>query len=777
MTQTHEMLTIDGTVTSVPPLSGHLKLGTAEDGRNPQGIQIEVNSHYLLKGGQPWIPVMGEFHFSRYPYEYWPEALLKMKAAGISVVASYIFWIHHEEIEDEWNWSGNCALRNLAELCTQHDLYLYPRIGPWVHGECRNGGFPDWLLQKCPVVRTDNSLYLNYVEKFYRQIYQQLAGYFFKQGGPIIGIQLENEYGHVGGKGDAEHILTLKAMARRIGFEVPLYTVTGWGGACVPENEVSPVLGGYPSAPWANHTRQLAPVNIYLFQAYAQDANIGSDLAVETVQDIRFDPRLYPYMTCETGGGNQVTDHRRPLLTANDIAAIPVAQLGSGVNLPGYYMFHGGTNPVGKLSTFQESRETGYPNDVPVLSYDFQAPIREYGQLNKSYGLLKNIHLFLADFGDILAPMTAVFPPSLPKDATDGNTLRYTIRVNNGHGFLFVNNHHRHVAMKAHEDVKIRIQLANEDIVYPAFSVAASAYFIWPFNLDLSGIRLKFAQAQLVCCVGTDDTKTYVFAATPGINPCYCFEAATVQRWQIVKGQVNDTAGELTISNEQPGTDAVIQLESREGKRIQLLTLPHDQALNLWKGDFAGKERLVLTESGVMFRQGSLTLTGKQAKQTFDVYPAPENDLTYKGIRLAAVDDGIFTRYALQQPTHVIEAQIEVDSSQEYTWFIHLPEDTRAGVNDVFLRFSIDCNKAYLYVGDTLIADHFYNGEVWEVGLKRFASLIKSRPLKLVLDPLYADADIFLECKPRFVNGLAAALHNVEILPQYQFDGITGKQA
>jgi hypothetical protein len=774
MAQTYETYIIDGTVTSSPPLTEHLKLGAAEDGCSPQGVQIEVNSRYLLKGGQPWIPVMGEFHFSRYPRKYWQEALLKMKAAGISVVATYIFWIHHEEIEGEWNWSGNCALRNLADMCVQHNLYFYPRIGPWVHGECRNGGFPDWLLQKCPVVRADDPLYLDYVEKFYRQIYQQLTGYFFKEGGPIIGIQLENEYGHVGDEGDAEHILTLKAMARQIGFEVPLYTVTGWGGAWVPENEVLPVLGGYPSAPWANHTRQLPPVNIYLFQAYAQDANIGSDLAVEILRDTRFDPKLYPYMTCETGGGNQVTDHRRPLLTVNDIAAIPVAQLGSGVNLPGYYVFHGGTNPVGKLSTFQESRETGYPNNLPVLSYDFQAPIREYGQLNESYRLLKNIHLFLADFGDILAPMIPVFPPNLPQDAADADTLRYTIRVDNGRGFLFVNNHHRHVAMKAHENVEIRVELADEDIVYPAFAVAASAHFIWPFNLDLSGIKLKFAQAQLLCHVEADNTETYVFAATPGVTPRYCFEAATVHHQHIINGNVNDTTGELTISNVQPGTDAVIRLESRAGKQIQLLTLTHEQALNLWKGDFARKKRLVLTKSGVMFNQGALTLTGNQAEQYVGVYPPPENGLTYQGNRLSGEDDGIFTSYVLQQPSHGIEIQIEADSSQEYTWLIHLPEDMLTRINDVFLRFSIDCDKAYLYVDNTLIANHFYNGEVWEVGLKRFTGLIKSRPLKLVLEPLHEDADIYLDYRPHFTNGLAATLYSVEILPQYQFDDIAG---
>jgi len=327
-----------------------------------------------------------------------------------------------------------------------------------------------------------------------------------------------------------------------------------------------------------------------------------------------------------------------------------------------------------------------------------------------------------------------------------------------------------------HEDVELRVELANEDIVYPTFPVAASAYFIWPFNLDLSGIRLKFAQAQLVCRVETDDMETYVFAAIPGITPRYCFEAATVQNRQIINGDVDDSTGELTVSSVQPGIDVAIRMESKTGKKIELLTLTHDQTLNLWKGAFAGQERLVLTEAGVMFNEGRLTLTGNQAEQRFSLYPAPEDDLTYQGNRLAAVNNGIFTTYALQHPTHTVEIQVEVDLIQEHTWLIHLPDDTLAGVNDVFLQFSIDCDKAYLYVDDILIADYFYNGEVWEVGLKHLADLIKSQPLKLILDPLHEDADIYLECKPPFVNGIAAALHKVEVVTQYQFDDIAGKQ-
>ena len=88
-----------------------------------------------------------------------------MKAGGIQIVSTYVFWIHHEEQEGKFNWTGNRDLRKFIELCGNLGLYAYPRIGPWCHGECRNGGFPDWIFSK-GTPRTDDPGYLHYVRIF-----------------------------------------------------------------------------------------------------------------------------------------------------------------------------------------------------------------------------------------------------------------------------------------------------------------------------------------------------------------------------------------------------------------------------------------------------------------------------------------------------------------------------------------------------------------------------------------------------------------------------------
>jgi beta-galactosidase len=79
-----------------------------------------------------------------------------MEAGGIQIISAYVFWIHHEEVEGRFDWSRQRDLRRFAELCSKHSMFVYPRIGPWAHGEARNGGLPDWLPAKGPIRVNDS---------------------------------------------------------------------------------------------------------------------------------------------------------------------------------------------------------------------------------------------------------------------------------------------------------------------------------------------------------------------------------------------------------------------------------------------------------------------------------------------------------------------------------------------------------------------------------------------------------------------------------------------
>ncbi len=167
-------------------LRGHLDLG----GKNPVGEEISVNNYFIEKDGKPFFPIIGELHFSRYPEAYWEESILKMKAGGINVIASYVFWNIHERQEGQFDWSGDLNLRKFLQLIEKHNLYAIVRMGPFCHGEMRNGGLPDWLYGRPFEIRSNDPGYLAYVDSWYGEIAGQINGLLFRDGGPVIGVQL-----------------------------------------------------------------------------------------------------------------------------------------------------------------------------------------------------------------------------------------------------------------------------------------------------------------------------------------------------------------------------------------------------------------------------------------------------------------------------------------------------------------------------------------------------------------------------------------------------------
>ena len=492
-----------------PLLINHLNMG----GKNPKGEEINVTSRYFTRNGKPWIGVMGEFHFSRYSRENWHRELAKMKAGGITIVSTYLFWIYHEEIEGKMDFGGDNDIRAFIEECKDVGLDVVIRIGPWAHGECRNGGFPDWLLKKDYKLRDNNEEYLAVVKKWYQRIYNEVKGLFYKDGGNIIAVQIENEF-----VDNAEHLAKLKEIAVECGFIAPIYTVTGWNsasGAKIPVDEVVPVFGGYCEAPWENHMNRLSPSPHYFFNRMRNDSAIGTDLIAKTKSDgWQLPYERYPFATCELGGGIEVTHHRRPIIKPMDIYAVSLVKLGDGNNLVGYYMYHGGTNKIGELSTFNETKVTGYPNDYPILSYDFQAPLSEYGEVREQYGLLNMLHMFVNDFGEEFAPMIAVDSAN-SVEADDTNSLRYGMRTNGKSGFVFVNHYQRLTELADIENAVI----SAGNVEFPPIDVKGEVSFFMPFNMKMGDSVLEYATAQPLC--KCDDT--YFFAEIPNIKAEYKF--------------------------------------------------------------------------------------------------------------------------------------------------------------------------------------------------------------------------------------------------------------
>jgi hypothetical protein len=776
------------------PRTGHLRMG----GSNPDGLEIGANSQFLTLGGQPWFPRMGEFHFSRYPRASWREELLKMKAGGITVCATYIFWNYHEETKGRFLWHDNRDLRAFVELCGQVGLWSYPRIGPWAHGEARSGGFPDWLLGECgSMLRCDDPLYLSYARKFYEEIAGQLKGLLWKDGGPVIGIQLENEL-----LDNPQHIATLKSLALEAGLQVPLYTMTGWGPAQVPEDEVIPVFGGYPDAFWDRHHDSWSrPCRKHFFFSPIRDDNaIGADLRVSAwAPDLSYLER-YPFGTCELGGGMPPSYHRRPLIDPRDIDSIAFCKLGSGANLLGYYMYHGSTHAQGELTSLQETQESGYPNDLAARSYDFQAPLGEFGQLRPHYHRLRRLHLFLQDFGAMLAPMPPVFPAVQPSGLDDTTTARWAVRSDGNSGFLFVNTYQRIESLSGQPHTRFEVELGDERFLLPLqpVDIPEGVQLLWPFNLDLGGIRLRSASANLLCRIQANRQPCFVFSAVDGIAPEFVFDAGEFNSAAGAEHQVERSAGLVRIHGLVPGPGCVLEVRGASGPAVSLMVLSDADSLKLYKLDLWEAEHLLLSPAALWTDQ-TLHLSSRQPGDLwFALFPQPRNTPALSGVPLKSGRLGVFTKYEAEVASRSIQAEArkvqaaqpagpvtigpagvaQAPNDEAYraaeTWHVRIPPDGLDAVHELYLQveYSGDTARAYLSEDgkQELVADDFWTGRVWETGLRRFFPRVMSAGLELRFLPLRQDAPVYIppECLPHFQNGQALEVRAIRLVPEYE---------
>lgn len=769
-----------------------LHMGTAH---RPDGLTLTADSRSLLLGGKPWLPVMGEFHYARYPQDEWFDELLKMKTGGIDIVATYVFWIHHEEAEGDWDWSERRSLRGFAEACSRAGLSLLVRCGPWSHGEVRNGGFPDWLVKKGYALRSDDPAYLAEARRLFAQIAFQLKGQFWKDGGPVIGIQCENEYG-----GPAEHLLTLKAMSREAGLDVPLYTRTGWPALStpMPDGELLPLFGSYAEGFW---NRELSPMPgkygdsfRFLLARGVTTGAIGTDqLGTHRVHE-GDNIGAYPYFCCEIGGGMASSYHRRIRVSPADTEAMALVKIGSGNNLQGYYMYHGGTNPDGHFTTLQESQATGYWNDLPVKTYDFHAPLGEFGQVNEHYHLLRRQNLFLRDWGAELAAMPPYVPAATPANAADNSILRWASRTDGKRGFVFVSNYQRLQPMPAHAGVQFEIELQGSRLRFPdtPIGVPANTSFFWPFHMDIGGADLIYATAQPVCLLEHSGTTYLVFSQTPGIKTEFLFGGkATVE---AANGATDYAGGHTRIRSVRPGTDVAVRLHTPKGL-FCIILLTGEKALTCWKGILAGQERLFLTPASLRLQDADLWLSDDNAdSMTLSVLPAPDL-LTATGGHVTARQDGIFRRFTVTRQARapvtatlemiqaagpartipvgshqVAEAPADADFDAAAVWRIKFSEIPEPG-RDLRLRIRYVGDVARLYAGDHLLEDHFHDGDAFEFGLKRYGQELYTTGLLLKILPLRRDAPIYFTNDPRHEFGdreSMAVVKSVEVAERHE---------
>nr|WP_319397484.1 beta-galactosidase [uncultured Carboxylicivirga sp.] len=758
-------------------IRGHLDLG----GSNPAGEEISVNSYYIEKEGKPFFPIIGEFHYARFDEKYWEEEILKMKAGGINTIATYVFWNLHERKEGIFDWTGDLNLKKFLELINKHQLYAIVRVGPFCHGEMRNGGLPDWLYGRTFEVRSNAPEYLDYVDRLYGEIGNQTAGLLYKAGGPVIGIQLENEYQHSsapwefmypGSKKDGtvpdreaafshtqitvtdginpwseygkQHMANLKKLAKKNGLDTPIYTATGWGNATIVEKGSLPVTAGYAYPFWSDPR----PSSFYLFKDIRKKPDYSP---------VSYNTDLYPSISAEIGPGIQVKYSRRPVVDYRSVNPLMTRIIGSGSNGIGYYMYHGGSTPVFDGKYYNEEA-----NGIPRINYDFQAPIGQYGQVRYHFKHLRMLHLFLDAYADLLAPMKTVLPETnagIKADNTE--TLRYAVRSYGNSGFLFIINFQDHIDLKNIEDVHIDIDAKDETISFPSkgtFDVAEATSAILPFNLKLEKALIKSATVQPLTILEKPEMNYYVFHSITGIDAEMNFPADT-KLSKLNNARVTEVNGMKKVSAK---TIAPFSFYANE---TYILIIPEHMAVNTTKIN----EDLYISDALILKDTNELQLITRETENQIHTFPAQKRDLesSSANIKRSKKEFKGFDSYTIIFDEVNPDVVIEKATSRKYT--LQLQSDI-SNLNDVFVDIDYIGDRGLAFIDGKMITDHFYHNRTWELSLKNFASELNDNQMVFVFHPMYSDYSYLKDLNevPEFIKGKYLEIKDFKVIPEYK---------
>ena len=314
-----------------------------------------VGESTFLLNGEPFVIKAAELHYPRIPRPYWEQRIKLCKALGMNTICLYVFWNFHEEQPGQFDFSGQKDVAQFCRLCHNNGMYVILRPGPYVCAEWEMGGLPWWLLKNKEIrLREDDPYFIERVEMFEKAVAEQLADLTIANGGPIIMVQVENEYGSYGT--NKRYVSMIRDIVRRnFGDEVTLF-----------------------QCDWASNFTNNALDDMVWTMNFGTGANI--DQQFERLRQIR---PTSPLMCSEfwsgwfdKWGANHET---RP---ATEMIAGIDEMLSKGISFS-LYMTHGGTN----WGHWAGANSPGYAPDV--TSYDYDAPISESGQPTPKYWLLR----------------------------------------------------------------------------------------------------------------------------------------------------------------------------------------------------------------------------------------------------------------------------------------------------------------------------------------------------------------------------------------------------
>lgn len=322
---------------------------------NHKGFSVG-KGHFMLDG-EPFTIKAAELHYPRIPRPYWDQRIKMSKALGMNTICLYVFWNFHEENEGEFDFSGQKDLREFIRLCAENDMMVILRPGPYVCAEWEMGGLPWWLLNEKDLrLRENDPLFLHRVGNFEHAVAEQVRDLTVSNGGPIIMVQVENEYGAYGV--DKPYVASIRDMLRKeYGEDVELFQCD-WNSNFLNN--------GLDDLTWTMN--------------FGTGADI--DEQFRRLKEVRPDS---PLMCSEfwsgwfdKWGANHETRPADAMIEGID------EMLSKDISFS-LYMTHGGTN----WGHWAGANSPGYAPDV--TSYDYDAPIDEAGRPTEKYRLLRSV--------------------------------------------------------------------------------------------------------------------------------------------------------------------------------------------------------------------------------------------------------------------------------------------------------------------------------------------------------------------------------------------------
>ena len=338
-------------------LLGCLQFFSAAMAETPKRTHhFAVGKGTFLMDGKPFVIKAAELHYPRIPRPYWEHRIKMCKALGMNTICLYVFWNIHEQKPGEFDFTGQNDVAEFCRLAQKHDMFVIVRPGPYVCAEWDMGGLPWWLLKKKDIrLRTLDPYFMERVALFEKAVAHELAPLTIEKGGPIIMVQVENEYGAYAA--DKPYVSAIRDTLRSVGFDKVTLFQCDWSST-FEANGLDDML-------WTMN--------------FGTGANI--DEQFRRLGEVRPDQ---PKMCSEFWSGwfdKWGSNHEtRP---AEQMVEGISQMLSRGISFS-LYMTHGGTS----FGHWAGGNSPGLWPDV--TSYDYDAPINEYGLATPKYYLLRD---------------------------------------------------------------------------------------------------------------------------------------------------------------------------------------------------------------------------------------------------------------------------------------------------------------------------------------------------------------------------------------------------